>query len=244
MADYGSLRFVDKVGKNFLFRGGAPVSQKPDGTYMFDDGLFTALSKAPNLPTPLPSSYYTVIMCLLQPPGDDQVIAAERTHFSDNPAVGQFNLWATNGTPRCYFHVQDPLEREFLLRTMEEWLDDPLIWRVATLRRWLETSQLPVPVPDKPLVFYVHCSGGCDRTGEMIGGYRLRCMDYSWLSMWQEQPCNFQGQPRPMGCNNYRALQWYAYWLNATLGFSLSGMGEGGCYDPGIIHRPCSPLVK
>ena len=53
----------------------------------------------------------------------------------------------------------------------------------------------------------------------MIGGYRLRCMDYSWLSMWQEQPCNFQGQPRPMGCNNYRALQWYAFWLNATLGF-------------------------
>ena len=153
MADYGSLRFVDKVGKNFLFRGGAPVSQKPDGTYMFDDGLFTALSKAPNLPTPLPSSYYTVIMCLLQPPGDDQVIAAERTHFSDNPAVGQFNLWATNGTP-LVFHVQDRWASRFLLRTMEEWLDDPLIWRVATLRRWQGQWQLGVST-GRPLVYRI-----------------------------------------------------------------------------------------
>jgi hypothetical protein len=33
-----------------------------------------------------------------------------------------------------------------------------------------------------------------------------------------------------MGCGNYRALQWYAYWLNATLSYKITGIGvDGGC---------------
>jgi hypothetical protein len=127
-------------------------------------------------------------------------------------------------------------------------LPDPLIWRVATLRSWLEDpSTLPIqplPQPAQPLVVYVHCSGGCDRTGEMIGAYRLRYMPSSWtmadawLNMCKEHPCDL-----PMGCNNYRAVQWYAFWLNQTLGFSLTGIGEndGGCNDAGVVRSVCSP---
>ena len=46
-----------------------------------------------------------------------------------------------------------------------------------------------------------------------------------------------------MGCGNYRALQWFAFWLNETQGFSITGIGDdGGCADPpdqGGIHRAC-----
>jgi hypothetical protein len=57
--------------------------------------------------------------------------------------------------------------------------------------------------------------------------------------MWSEQPCG-----RPMGCGNYRALQWYAMWLNENYGFTLSGIGEdGGCFDNNQVHKPCSPLL-
>jgi hypothetical protein len=52
-----------------------------------------------------------------------------------------------------------------------------------------------------------------------------------------------------MGCGNYRALQWYAFWLNETCGLKLSGIGEeggpaGGCYDGNTskVLKLCSPL--
>jgi hypothetical protein len=41
MAEYGSLRYVDKVGNNLLFRGGAPIE---DGT--FDKDLPAKLKNA------------------------------------------------------------------------------------------------------------------------------------------------------------------------------------------------------
>jgi hypothetical protein len=28
-----------------------------------------------------------------------------------------------------------------------------------------------------------------------------------------------------MGCGNYRALQWCAYWFNATLGYKITVIG-------------------
>jgi len=48
---------------------------------------------------------------------------------------------------------------------------------------------------------------------------------------------------------NYRALQWYAFWLNETFGLKLSGIGEeggpaNGCYDGNTskVLKLCSPL--
>jgi hypothetical protein len=62
-------------------------------------------------------------------------------------------------------------------------------------------------------------------------------MQDSWATVSADQPCG-----RPLGCDNYRALQWYAFWLNTVMGFSLSGIGEDkGCFDPGGAHLPCSP---
>ena len=74
----------------------------------------------------------------------------------------------------------------------------------------------------------------------MIGAYRLRYNGRSWAQMWSEQPCG-----RPMGCGNYRALQWYAFWLNETYGLRLSDIGEdSGCYDGNSrkVLKLCSPL--
>ena len=237
MADFTTLRFVDQVGDNYLFRGGAPLIDEGNDNYSFDTNLFAALATANPL---MPTFFNLVILCLFHP-NEVSKIEAEMTYFKKYPEVGLFNLWDTNGTPLCYFQT-DPLERDYLVGTLEQWLDDPLIWRTAKLRSWLEGAVLPTPVPRPglPLVFYVHCDGGCDRTAELIGAYRMRYMSYSWIDMWSEQPCQ-----RPLGCNNYRALQWYAFWLNMALGFQLSGMGEvdNGCYDGGPwppLHKPCS----
>jgi hypothetical protein len=206
------------------------------------DGLVKAIASAPNLPPvppPPPSQYFLVIVNLVHPNEVGEIELA-LTYFNepDNRQRGQINLWDTNGTPVCYFTTEED-KRGRLVETIEQWLGDPLEWRVATLRSWLEDATLlPAPGPvGMPVVIYVHCDGGCDRTGEMIGAYRLRYLNETWAKVWGDQPCQ-----RPMGCNNYRALQWYAFWLNQTQGFNIDHIGvDGGCSDPGGAHRICSP---
>ena len=240
-ASYGSLRYVDNIESNFLFRGPEPASPDPkDPTKKCFDycGLADAIRGAALPPSVLlpqgfredPPQYYLLVINLLHADETDK-IAAEIDFFQKNPALGCVHLWDTMGTPQCYFSTA-PVERARMVRTLDEWLPDPLIWRAATLRKWLEPAPSPVPT-----VIYVHCDGGCDRTGELIGAYRLRYMQNTWAAVSADQPCG-----NPLGCDNYRALQWYAYWLNEVKGFSLSGMGEDcGCLDPGGPHMPCSP---
>jgi hypothetical protein len=192
-----------------------------------------------------PDSYYLVDVSLLYDDGqnDGLELAAETQFFKDNWQLGKLVSWPTYGSLRCYFHTGSS-EQDRLLKTFDEWLPDKLIQRTETLRYMLETSWLPTPTPfdpqydPPPIVFYVHCDGGCDRTGEMIGAYRLR-QGYSWWDMWAEHPCN-----RPMGCNNHRALEWYAYWLKLMVGFNLPGVGDdGGCSDRQGPWNPCVALA-
>lgn len=47
-----------------------------------------------------------------------------------------------------------------------------------------------------------------------------------------------------MGCNNYMATQWYAFWLNQVKSYSLRGIGEdGGCNNNGTVDYLCSPVL-
>lgn len=256
--DYTTLQLVDQVGNNWLFRGGAPVYEQNQLKVFDYEGLQAAIkSKYPATP----STYYLVDVSLLYDDegNDGRELTAERRFFRAIPNAGQLVSWPIWGTPRCYFTTgqTDPTQRDRLLKTLESWLPDHLIRRTETLRYMLESSWAPGPTPydpqsnAPPCVFYVHCDGGCDRTGEIIGAYRLRYMSYSWSQMRSEQPCQFNGKSRPMGCNNYRALQWYAYWLNLTLGFNLTGMGDetGACFDWPLnkqpkIWNPCAALTQ
>jgi hypothetical protein len=62
---YGSLRFVDMVEQNFLFRGSSPV-MSGYGQYCFDyDGLKQAMKSAPDLPRSLPDPFYLMVISLL-----------------------------------------------------------------------------------------------------------------------------------------------------------------------------------
>lgn len=97
MAEYGSVRFVDKVGNNLLFRGGAPIVNGA-----FDTDL---PAKLKNAYLPLPSTavlFYLVVICLLHPNVDDSPsIIHELSYFRDNPLAGEAHFWDTLGTDRC-----------------------------------------------------------------------------------------------------------------------------------------------
>lgn len=245
MNKFTTLQFVDSVknanpvlSNNLLFRGGMPTD---NGAFDLSD-LDAAFRREYSQ---VPASYYLVDISLVfdLEPG----LAVERAYFRDptNANVGQLVWWPTWGSLRCYYQTNQ-VEQSRLVTTLDEWLPDTLIRRTETLRYMLETSWAPgwtpydpgynLPgTPSPPCVFYVHCDGGCDRTGEIIGAYRLRYNSYSWLQMYNEQPCG-----RPLGCSNYRALQWYAMWLNQTFSFNLVPNGDAGCWD-GYLNPACVP---
>ncbi len=232
---YASLRYVDNIGDNFLFRGPVPTVRPFNQPLTYDyGGLTEAMRHATPSGLSLPGNYMLIDVCLLHA-NETEEIAAIQSFFNDNPDLGSVTLNDTYGTPNCYFQMSEPEVQE-LLNTFDTWLQERLIDCAVSIRTWLDTSPFPVPV-----IVYVHCDGGCDRTAEIIGAYRLRYMNWSWADIATDQPCG-----RPLGCDNYRALQWYAFWLNATQGFSLTGIGidDAGCSDPDIPpHRPCSPLA-
>jgi hypothetical protein len=227
---YSSLRLVDHLDKGGVFsptftalvRGPLPSNAVDGGTsYAFD---YSGLTYAINAQLPSPTPYYLIDVCLLHA-NETAEITAEQTFFNDNPHLGELILWDTNGTATCVFEV-DPAKRENCARTLDSWLPEPLVARIEQIRQWLES---PSPQADLPsVVVYVHCDGGCDRTGEMIGAYLLRIPKMTWEQMYATNiPCG-----RPFGCNNYRAVQWYAYYLNYALGYSIADIGyDGGCYD-------------
>lgn len=248
-----TLRYVDNVYSgftgqtNFLFRGGEWL--KPDNTFDYD-GLTGAIDHPVNPPpVPIPQGYYLIVINLEHP--NEQInLTAEIDFFTNNPGLGQLHLWDTNGTAQCYF-ATDPARRREMVTALEEWLPDPIVWRVATIRNWLENpATLPMPLPPEaaglPIVIYVHCDGGCDRTSEMIGAYRLRympdgwTMQNAWINMYNEHPCT-----DPMGCNNYMATQWYAFWLNEMKGYSIADVGvDGGCNNAGTVENLCPPWLE
>jgi hypothetical protein len=246
---YASLRYVDYVGSdligNYLFRGPSPVV---NGQSFDEDGLTAAIQEAPLPPgtPPVPGVFNLMVVSLLNTSGGDaQSLMVEITHFETQPPIippggpsGNLVLWETLGTDQCYYQTAQP-SRDQMVATLDDWLPDPLIWRVAALGRYLRAA-LP------PTVVYVHCDGGCDRTGEMIGAYMLGQMKMDWREMYDaNKPCQLSnGTHRPCGCNNYRALEWFAYWLNTQPGYNISNIGnDHGCYDPPPIgvHKPCSP---
>lgn len=172
MAVIGSVRFVDEVGENYLSRG--PHFLKDNDT-KFDVASLKAAIKFER--TWIPDRYYLVDINLVH--AHEAALAAEIAFFNEHPSEGQLIWWDTNGTDVCCFDVTDPNKFAQMVATLDEWISDEPISRVDTLRSWLETPKLPKRSPTGvPYVFYVHCDGGCDRTGvgcAIWGGHGCVC---------------------------------------------------------------------
>ena len=179
----------------------------------------------------IPSSFYLIDVNFLniENPEDAQRILVEQRFFQSKPKLGRIQVWGMNGSG---LSVKDPAVatcRQYLARQLDQWLNDKLAYRVETLRKWLEGG-LPTfhGQTNLPIVIYLHCVAGCDRTGEFSGAYYLRYLRKSWeeVNALNRSMCNHN---RPFGCKNYRALQWYCLWLNLERGFSLNWWQDFPC---------------
>jgi hypothetical protein len=230
-----NVRYVDSVGRNFLFRGAHPVIEITGKPAEFDyEALRTAIENAGrDAGQDIPSRFTLIDVSLLwvENPQDHNreraLVLAENAFFAAHPELGQLHMWPIQGTRLDPADLSIATHRQYLAKNPDYWLSDSLVSRVATLRKWMENpSVLGVT---GPVVIYVHCFGGCDRTGELVGSYYLRYMNMTWEAV---RTLN-AGHCRPdhdYDKNNCNALQWYGVWLNQEYGRSLNWDADHPCY--------------
>lgn len=232
--------FVDQVAgsntTNFLFRGTDPEINPDNGL----GPVYAAISlAAEQAGVTLPDTYFLVDINLLQPenPGDLTTIVTEYEYFNSSPGneQGELVCWPIEGVgldPGC---ITEDNRRNCLAAIYDAWQPDTLIERIALLRSWLggDYYGLPNPPPaNTSWVFYVHCSGGCDRTGEVIAAYSMQYLGTKWddINYTNYNCCG----GRPFGCRNYNAARWYCLWIYLTTGQDL------GCLDKLNYDPPCT----
>jgi hypothetical protein len=239
LVDVANVHYVDSFtsprGTNFLFRGALPLTGDAANGYTFNyGGLKSAINKAAiSANVKIPEDYKLIDINLLQweIPDDVPKIQAEYNYFNENSDKGLFMFWETKGTGLCPF--EPPLSTEgvqtFLAQNLDLWLSDMLISRTDDLRLALEISE-------PTTVIYVHCNGGDDRTGEMIGAYYLRHLNMTWSEM---NAHNHKFAGGPFGCNNYRAVLWYAIYLNLKFGHPTDHEQPFECNNNGTPEHAC-----
>jgi|GEM_PF-4202973 len=180
--------YITNENNNFLFRGSDPVLRSSGFAYEQLVDLMKTDAKRKGVT--LPDDFYLIDVNLLFFEKAD--ILVERQYFDQYPERGEFVNYpvfghiggnkfertihiADKGTQFIRHFLSYPifgvLERIFKdVEKAEQALTDLDIKAVHGLRGLLTQKR------DKPIVVYVHCVGGCDRTGEIVGAYRMQYM--------------------------------------------------------------------
>ncbi|HJW95183.1 MAG TPA: hypothetical protein VJ901_16320 [Thermoanaerobaculia bacterium] len=216
-----NVHYLDSVNGNFLFRGAMPIA---NGALDYKD-LVANLQAVANAHKPkvtLPKSFYIADISLvqLQNSGDTNELQTEYAYWAGNKNQGRFVYWETDGyvidpsCPQLFAPAAPKGYRDYLARTADTWLPDKLTARIDQLHAWLMNG---MPNETKlPVVLFVHCDGGCDRTGEVSGAYAMKYLKQSWH---QINTMNFGDcGGHAFGCGNFITAHWYCFWLQETTG--------------------------
>jgi len=217
------VRFVDKQQSpqgrwNYLFRGGNPDITKD--LHMNFGSLVKQVQIAANKSQViLPADVYFVDVNLLNLDSsngnnlDETRAIQEFAFFKKNPQLGEFVFWESVGTPDNATEVllNGKGIRPYLIQNLPSWAPDNLVGRMELLRQMLTADY------GKSAIIYGHCDCGCDRTGQLFGSYYLRWLNFSWEAT---NKMNTEVATRPMGCSEYRNMQWYCLWLRDVKNFT------------------------
>eukprot|EP01111_Echinosteliopsis_oligospora_P016770 TRINITY_DN7076_c0_g1_i1.p1 TRINITY_DN7076_c0_g1~~TRINITY_DN7076_c0_g1_i1.p1 ORF type:complete len:246 (-),score=46.30 TRINITY_DN7076_c0_g1_i1:133-870(-) len=205
------LQFIDNLGSNFLFRGNEPMNASYE--FAYDQVVDTMQDRLASLNMSLPPRFFFVDINLLSKEIAD--ILVEEAFFDSHPSLGNFTHYIIIGElagPDLYTTSQVK-DKSIGLDT---WSFDRLPTRIPDIRNILESSG-----PDGiPLVLYIHCEAGSDRTGEVSGGYYLT---YSGFTSFAEAVAlDDKIAGRPIEKPSYNGLQWYCYYLMYAKNYNIS----------------------
>jgi len=156
---------------NYLYRGNSPVVN--DSYFGYNELASYFKIRANDVNLTFPSSFYFIDVSLTDMFGKDYYV--EKVFWAKHGNDGNFGIlfhWAVLESPGLVppNWIPDPILRNKLCDGNKIWFIDQIPTRISYVNSVL-TSQRA----DKlPVVIYVHCEGGCDRTGEFIASYRLQ----------------------------------------------------------------------
>eukprot|EP01084_Bolivina_argentea_P120701 213994_1 len=156
---------------NYLYRGNAPIINNTQ--FAYNELIQYMTSRANDSMLPFPSKFYFIDISL-DNTFDGEDFTVEREWWAVKGATEQFGImlhWPITETAGIIPpQIAPPNYRKEICNSSDLWLIDQIPTRIDYTHQILLTERY-----DKlPVVIYVHCVGGCDRTGEFIATYRLQ----------------------------------------------------------------------
>ncbi|EGC32956.1 hypothetical protein DICPUDRAFT_155043 [Dictyostelium purpureum] len=153
----------------------------------------------------LPDQFYIIDIKLVTGPLPSELkdVELEQNFFAAEPQLGEFHMNQTFGDiidPQ--FVSKDNLEK--YATSLPTWSKDNLPLRMRDYHNILITQR------DLPVVLYVHCECGCDRTGEVMASYVMR---FKGWNLEKALEWDFQIAGRVINFANRWAAQWYCLYL-------------------------------
>ncbi len=167
--DRNRVALVDAVKGNYIFRGNNPFllkDGKKDFAYIELTSAFNNLLNQQGH-TPL-SNYYLIDISLLDL-DEYREITKEKDFFANNP-----NLGTTINTSTLSLSLllsEHPLYSNFVTKAV---IGNYNSWITSLLN---QIHEIALRKTDKPVVIYIHCDAGRDRTGLIVAGYRMLFKD-------------------------------------------------------------------
>jgi hypothetical protein len=217
---------------SYLVRGNEPIQKDSNGNWFVDYPLWMTYirdaANAKNVTLPVNNSdIYLLDITFENSLNSGFNTEAEWWKNSTNAALGGYLQWLLVGDLVQPGEVSEK-EREKMVREGKIWDIDKIPERVRHMKAILEQGP---PAGYKALVVYVHCQGGCDRTGEFIAAYRMAYQYAPTLSIQYELDCTECGRCPDWfatGAIGWYCLTWNTYnSTQSTNSTSGSGSGEG-----------------
>ena len=191
----------DLSSGNLLFRGNMPVKE---GVFQYDDLVQSMRNAAQAAGRALPAQFRIIDISLVNEltPGEKNDLAVEKAYWSSHPAQGQLinhPIYGSLTSPHDYpTDVRMRLERKPSLGHLGD-----LIEKIHTLLTTRSADGVPV-------LLYVHCEAGKDRTGEAIAAYSMKYMGVPYKAALVDAD-TIAG--RDISRFSRNGLQWHAFYL-------------------------------
>lgn len=201
----------DLATGNFLFRGNMPVA---NGAFQYDDLVQSMRNAAQAAGRTLPPQFRIIDISLVNEltPGEKNDLAVEMAYWNSHAGQGRLvnhPIYGSLTSPHLYPEAERRrLERKPSLGHVGQLVDD--IQHLLTTRS----------ADGVPVLLYVHCEAGKDRTGETIAAWSMKYMGVSYVAALANANA-IAG--RDISRFSKNGLQWYAYDLKDYVGIPTVG---------------------
>lgn len=236
-----------KIGSltNLLFRGDVPVNH----TTMAYPTLMSMLGvRANEVGLSLGNNPYLIDLSLMNFIDENKA----ETDFWKDPAnndKGEFLNWPLGLAGLVHPESYTEEERRKMANSTDVWSFDQLPDRIPELIKLLNTPGPidPATGSPRPVLIYIHCAAGCDRTGEIIAAYRMyhinKASPHAVTDLYER---NIKECGRPQNWYGTGGLEWYCLYFSY-----LNNLDVGNCihladceFGHGCSWPPVNPPSK